>query len=94
MAHYAILDDNNVVVNVITGRDESDHTAGIGDWEAYYAHILGVPTERVRRTSYNTVNGEHREGGTPFRGTYAGIGFTYDPDLDEFVPPPETEPEP
>jgi len=94
MAHYAILDENNVVVNVITGRSEDDRTAGISDWEAYYAHVLGVPAEQVKRTSYNTINGEHVNGGTPFRGAYAGIGMTYDPDLDEFVAPaPEPEPE-
>lgn len=94
MAHYAILDENNIVVNVITGKDENDRTAGISDWEAYYAHVLGVPAEHVRQTSYNTVNGEHLTGGTPFRGTYAGIGYLYDPDADEFVPPPEPELEP
>jgi len=91
MAHYAILDENNTVTNVITGKDENDRTAGVADWEAYYAHVLGIPAEQVKRTSYNTFNGEHREGGTPFRGTYAGIGYTYDPVLDEFVTPPEPE---
>ena len=91
MAHYAILDENNTVVNVITGKSETDRTAGISDWEAYYAHVLGVPAEQVKRTSYNTVKGEHLTGGTPFRGTYAGIGYTYDPDLDEFVAPPVPE---
>ena len=94
MAHYAILNESNIVTNVITGRDEDDRTAGISDWEAYYAHILGIPAAQVKRTSYNTLDGEHREGGTPFRGTYAGIGFTYDPSVDEFVAPPESEPEP
>ncbi len=94
MAHYAILNESNIVTNVITGRDEDDRTAGISDWEAYYAHILGIPAAQVKRTSYNTLDGEHREGGTPFRGTYAGIGYTYDPAIDEFVPPPEPEPEP
>jgi hypothetical protein len=91
MAHYAILDDNNTVTSVIVGRDENDQTAGVSNWEAYYAHVLGVPAEQVKRTSYNTINGEHLNGGTPFRGTYAGIGYTYDADLDEFVAPPEPE---
>lgn len=91
MAHYAILDENNVVTSVTVGRDENDRTAGVSDWEAYYAFKLGLPPEQVKRTSYNTLNGEHLTGGTPFRGTYACIGYTYDPDLDEFVAPPEPE---
>ena len=94
MAHYAILDTSNVVTNVIVGRDEDDETAGVTNWEAYYAHVFGIPVEQVKRTSYNTLNGEHLGGGEPFRGNYAGIGFTYDPTIDEFVAPPEPEPEP
>ena len=92
MAHYAILNENNVVENVIVGRDETDTVAGITDCEAYYAFVLKIPAERVRRTSYNTLNGEHLLGGTPFRGNYAGIGYTYDPDADEFVPPEPEQP--
>ena len=87
MAHYAILDTSNVVTNVIVGREEKDQTAGVTNWEAYYAHVLGVPVEQVKRTSYNTINGEHREGGIPFRKNYAGPGYTYDTDLDAFIPP-------
>lgn len=94
MAHYAILDENNIVTKVIVGRDETDTVAGISDWEAYYAHILKLSAERVKRTSYNTHNGEHLLGGTPFRGNYAGIGYTYDPAIDEFVPPPDPDPQP
>jgi hypothetical protein len=94
MAHYALLDTNNVVTDVIVGRDETDHTAGVTDWEAYYGHVLDVPAEQVKRTSYNTHNGEHLTGGTPFRGNYAGIGYTYDLATDEFVPPPAPDPDP
>lgn len=91
MAHYALLDENKVVTSVFVGRDEDDRTAGVSDWEAYYAFKLGVPAEQVKRTSYNTLNGEHLLGGTPFRGTFASIGYTYDPDLDVFVAPPVPE---
>lgn len=91
MAHYAILDENNTVTSVIVGRDETDTTAGVSNWEAYYAYVLKLPAEQVKRTSYNTHNGEHLLGSTPFRGNYAGIGYTYDPATDEFVPPPEPE---
>ena len=84
MAHYAILDDNNVVTQVITGRDENDNHAGVSDWEAYYSNVMGAP---VRRTSYNTAGGVHFEGGTPFRYNHAGIGFAYDEERDAFIPP-------
>ena len=83
MAHYAFLDENNIVTEVIVGRDESEET----DWEEYYAAVRGLP---CRRTSYNTRSGVHLHGGQPYRGTYAGIGYTFDatrgPD-GEFVPP-------
>lgn len=81
MAHYAFLDANNVVVEVIVGRDEGD---GGVDWEQHYAEVRGL---LCRRTSYNTRDGVHVLGGTPFRGTYAGVGYTYDPVDDVFIPP-------
>jgi hypothetical protein len=81
MAHYAFLDEQNVVVEVIVGRDEGE---GGADWEQYYAEIRGLS---CKRTSYNTRDGVHLSGGVPFRGTYAGIGFRYDPVADVFVPP-------
>jgi hypothetical protein len=86
MAHYAFLDPaTNVVLEVIVGRDEGEGT----DFEAYYSNVRGLP---CKRTSYNTRNGVHLYGGTPYRGTYAGIGYTFDasrgPD-GEFVPPQE-----
>ena len=88
MAHYALLDEQNNVVHVFVGRDENDLPDGITSWEDYYRALHG---RTCLRTSYNTRNGEHLTGGTPFRGTYAGIGYRYDPDLDEFVAPPEPE---
>jgi hypothetical protein len=89
MAHYAYVDENNRVVDVITGRDESDTVDGVSDWETYYA--AQREGFRVLRTSYNTRAGEHLTGGTPFRGNYAGIGFTYDETLDAFIPPKPSE---
>lgn len=85
MAHYAFIDDNNIVVEVIPGRDEWEIVDGITDWEAYYT----TKREGLRalRTSYNTIGGQHFTGGVPFRGNYAGIGYTYDEDLDAFIPP-------
>jgi hypothetical protein len=84
MAHYALLDQNNVVTQVITGREEDDLPDGITSWEDYYGTFHG---QTCRRTSYNTHNNQHDHGGTPFRGHYAGIGYTYDDTRDAFIPP-------
>lgn len=84
MAHYAFLDDNNIVTEVITGRDEDDLVEGVTSWEEYYGAFRG---QRCLQTSYNTQGGQHLNGGTPFRGNYAGIGFYYDEDLDAFIQP-------
>ena len=71
MAHYAILDENNVVIFVHPGKNENED--GI-DWEEYYG---------AKRTSYNTYGGTHKNGGTPFRYNYAGIGMIFDPNFGE-----------
>lgn len=72
MAHYAFLNEDSVVVEVVVGRDEGE--LGI-DWEHYYSERRGLV---CKRTSYRTLNGWHPEG-RPYRGTYAGIGFRFDP---------------
>jgi hypothetical protein len=95
MAHYAFLDSHNIVTEVIVGKEEQE--AGV-DWEAHYAQVRGLPASQCKRTSYNTSNGQHLSGGVPFRHTYAGIGFRFDPDWGEdggfFAPPaPEIEDE-
>ena len=79
MAHYAYLDENNVVVEVITGVDEG--TDGV-DWEAWYTKFRGLT---CKRTSYNTYEGVHTKGGTPFRMNYAHVGATYDATRDAFI---------
>lgn len=81
MAHYAFLDENNIVVNVIPGKNEGESDI---DWEEYYGNVLGLV---CKRTSYNTFENSHRENGVPFRGNYAGIGYIYLPDKDVFIPP-------
>lgn len=81
MAHYAFLDDQNIVTEVIVGIDEN---ADNNDYEVFYSNIRG---QTCKRTSYNTFKNMHTNGKTPFRGTYAGIGFRYDPDTDKFYPP-------
>lgn len=85
MAHYAILDQNNVVINVITGRDEDDLVEGVDNWEDYYSSVHdGL---RCLRTSRNTKGNIHLDGGVPFRKNYASIGYTYRDDIDAFIPP-------
>ena len=84
MAHYAFLDQNNVVTNVITGRNEGEMGLTGEDWEAHYASIQN---NRCVRTSYNTRGGVHKTGGTPFRKNYAGRGYVYDELRDAFIPP-------
>ena len=81
MAHYAFLDSNNIVTEVIVGKNETDTSH---DWETYYGSVRGVT---CKRTSYNTHHGVHKLGGTAFRKNYAGIGYSYDSTRDAFIPP-------
>lgn len=81
MAHYAFLDSNNVVTEVIVGKNEGE--GGI-DWEQWYGEFR---SQTCKRTSYNTMGGVHNNGGTPYRKNYAGIGYTYDSGRDAFIPP-------
>jgi hypothetical protein len=73
MAHYAFLDENNIVTEVIVGVDETELIEN-KDPETWYGEFRG---QRCVRTSYNAN----------IRKNYAGIGFTYDEDLDAFIPP-------
>ena len=81
MAHYAFLDNNNIVTEVIIGKNEFED--GL-NWEEYYGNLRG---KVCKRTSYNTLLGSHKFDGVPFRKNYAGIGFKYDEVLDAFIPP-------
>jgi hypothetical protein len=78
MAHFAEIDENNIVLRVIVGVDEPL------DGEDIYAQTTGAVW---KKTSYNTQAGQHLLGGTPFRKNYAGIGYSYDSDRDAFIPP-------
>lgn len=73
MAHYAFLNDENIVVEVIVGLDEIELIEGKQP-ETWYAETRG---QRCLRTSYNGN----------IRKNYAGIGFTYDESRDAFIPP-------
>lgn len=74
MAHYAFLDENNIVTEVITGRNEWEEVEGITDWEAHYAEVRG---QRCKRTS---LHGNIRK-------TFARIGSRYDEAKDVFILP-------
>jgi hypothetical protein len=73
MAHYAFLDNNNVVTEVIKGIDETELIEGKTP-EVWYSEFRG---QVCKRTSYNRN----------IRANYAGIGYTYDPDFDVFIAP-------
>ena len=77
MAHYAFLDDNNIVTEVIVGIDETELIEGLSP-EEWYGNFRG---QRCVRTSYNSN----------IRGMYAGIGHTYDEANDVFVAPAPEE---
>ena len=88
MAHYAQIDSNNIVTQVIVVADadtadaQGNHMESIGI--AFCQRLIGG---NWKQTSYNTQGGTHTNGGTPFRGNYAGIGYTYDPTNDVFYAP-------
>ena len=78
MAHFAKLDENNIVTFVTVGRQEDDGKE---------ADLCARTGDVYKQTSYNTHGGVHALGGTPFRKNYAGIGYTYDAGRDAFIPP-------
>ena len=73
MAHYAFLNEENIVTQVIAGVDETELIEGL-DTETWYANFTG---QVCKRTSYN---GNYRK-------NYAGIGYTYDETRDAFIAP-------
>jgi hypothetical protein len=73
MAHYAFLDENNIVTEVIVGKDETEIIDGLTPEQWYWA----FRNQPCVRTSYNAR----------IRGNYAGIGYSYLPTEDLFVPP-------
>jgi len=87
MAHYAFINENNIVTEVIVGKDEDDLDTlpeGFANWEEWYGDFRG---QTCKRTSYNTIANAHTADGTAFRGNYAGIGFSYDEVNDVFLAP-------
>ena len=75
MSHFAQIDGNNIVTQVLVIEQDVIDTGLFGD-----------PASWIQ-TSYNTTGGVHTLGGTPLRKNYAGIGYTYDAGRDAFIPP-------
>ena len=74
MAHYAFLNEDNIVTEVIVGRNEDEIVNGVSDWETHYGNIRG---QVCKRTSYNGN----------IRKQFAGIGFSFDETADVFIAP-------
>jgi hypothetical protein len=79
MAHWAQIDENNIVIQVTVGNNNDPD-------EGYQWLVDNIGGTWVK-TSYNTVAGIHKLGGVPFRKNFAGIGYTYDSERDAFIPP-------
>jgi len=86
MAHYALINSDNIVVQVITGVDENiiqtdldgTQVGGTSEaWEQFYAAQPQFARLTCKRTSYNGN----------IRANYAGVGYTYDPGFDVFISP-------
>jgi hypothetical protein len=75
MAHFAQINETNIVAQVI-----------VADQEVINTGLFGDPASWIQ-TSYNTYGGMHKLGGTPLRKNFAGIGYTYDRERDAFIPP-------
>jgi hypothetical protein len=79
MAHWAEIDENNIVVRVTVGSND--------DADEGYQWLIDNLGGTWIKTSYNTIGGVHQSGGTPLRKNYAGIGYTYDLERDAFIAP-------
>lgn len=75
MAHFALVNAKGIVEQVI-----------VAEQDVIDSGVFGPPSSWVQ-TSYNTSGGQHKLGGTPLRKNYAGIGYTYNAELDAFIPP-------
>lgn len=79
MAHFAEINSEGTVIRVIVADQEF-----IDSW------AVGNPSNWIK-TSFNTQAGAHRSGGTPLRKNFAGVGYTYNRELDAFIPPRPSE---
>jgi len=89
MAHFAKISENNEVLTVLTLNNvDMQNADGVEEetiGQQYLEKHNNWPANLWIQTSYNTSKGQHKEGGTPFRGNYAGVGMTYDQNNDIFI---------
>jgi hypothetical protein len=87
MAHYAKLGINSKVIAVhVVSDSDCLNASGVEDEEVGRQFLERIHNWPLwKKTSYNTSGGQHKNGGTPLRGNYAGIGMTYDEDNDIFI---------
>ena len=81
MAHFAEIDENNIVCRVLVVPNDEEHRG-----HEFLSVDLGLGGSWIQ-TSYNTRGGVHQQGGIPLRKNFAGIGYTYDEARDAFIPP-------
>lgn len=91
MAHFAKINSSNVVVSVSVVNNSD-----LLDKDGKESEAIGITFLKRhgaesgfywKQTSRNTRGGKHKEGGTPFRKNYAGVGYSYDASKDAFIPP-------
>ena len=84
MAHFAKLNSENIVEQILVVSNEvaTNEQAGVD-----FLNNLLKTSDTWKQTSYNTVGGVHKLGGTPFRKNYAGVGYKYDESRDAFIAP-------
>ena len=90
MAHFAKLGSNSKVIQVLTlNNGDMLNADGVEDesvGQQYLERHNNWPAQMWIQTSYNTSGGTHKDGGTPLRGNYAGIGYIWDEDNNIFYP--------
>lgn len=79
MAHWAEIDENNIVLRVVVGNND--------DPDEGYSWLTEKLGGTWLKTSYNTMENVHLLGGEPYRKNFARIGYAYREDLDAFIPP-------
>ena len=84
MAHFAKLDENNIVTKVVVVHNDVATSESAG---ATFLNNMYGTSDTWKQTSYNTFGNQHKLGGTPFRKNFAGVGFTYDASNDAFIAP-------
>ena len=84
MAHFAKINENNIVTQVVVVNDSDGNNDTDGQ---NFLNNLFKTTHTWKKTSYNTYGNTHRLGGTPYRKNFASVGFTYDSSRDAFIEP-------